>query len=167
MVSVIFGLRTRLTELKGVDVRQLRSITVSTPYQLLLIIVKIASRQSERRSAQPILPGREAHKCPNTNSGIITPSVLCISTGIPCPLLYTEIWFFSRSMLTFNVSIVGSFIYSRQLYIHQKERNKGTNLVIGCIDQDFIEDLEETRNKGYIPAKIELEPERPPLGRTC
>ncbi len=52
------------------------------------------------------------HRWPKMSSGIMTPSILCISTGIPRPLLNTEIWFFCRSIVTLMVSIDSSLVCS-------------------------------------------------------
>jgi hypothetical protein len=65
---------------------------------------------------------------------------LCISTGIPLPLLYTEIWFFSRSMETLIVSMEGSLICV-------SDDGQGTHFVVRGVDQDLVKDLEKTGNE--------------------
>ena len=77
------------------------------------------------------------------------PSFLCISTGIPFPLFITEIWFFSRSMVTFIWSMVSSLICHVSLAAHKQEGAE-TYLVVGSVDKNLVKDLEETWDKGRV-----------------
>lgn len=137
------------TELMRIDVGQLGTVTVSTAGELFLVVIKITSCQSAMETVEwSIYVGNlGTHKWPKINSGIMTPSLVCISTGIPRPLLYTDIVFFSRSITTLIESMVASLIYRSGWVAIRFNNTHCIYLIIRGIHQDLIKDFKKTRDK--------------------